>query len=156
MELTTAEIIIRLLIALLLGTAIGTERVIAGKTAGMRTYALVSMGAALFVVVSLVVGQNLSFSAGFDPLRMASQIIVGIGFLGAGMIVLHGNQVVGLTTASGIWVAAGIGMASGFGLYLPALIATILTLLTLSGLWFLEHRLKKIRGGGEPEEGSQM
>ena len=82
---------------------------------------------------------------GFDPTRMASQIIVGIGFLGAGSIMLQGSQLKGLTTASGLWVAAGIGMATGFGLFNIAIVATIFTLFIFLVLWSIESRLKKTK-----------
>lgn len=141
----TTEILIRLIVALLLGVIIGTERVFAGKTAGIRTYALVTLGSALFVVVSQIVAKDFLGQTMFDPLRVASQIVVGIGFLGAGMVVLSGGQMIGLTTASGIWVAAGIGMATGFGLYWPAIIATILTLVVFILLWFFERKIKEWR-----------
>jgi putative Mg2+ transporter-C (MgtC) family protein len=156
MELTNIDLVLRLAAALLLGAAIGTERVFAGKTAGMRTYALVAMGAALFVVVSKVAIASFPGALNFDPLRMAAQIVVGIGFLGAGMIILSGNQVVGLTSASGVWVAAGIGMAAGFGFYWLAVIATVFTIATFSLLWFLENKIKKFRGKEEPEEGTHI
>jgi len=139
------EILIRLSLALLLGMIIGTERVFAGKTAGMRTYALVSIGSALFVIVSQIVTENFLGRTMFDPLRVASQIVVGIGFLGAGMIILSGEQIIGLTTASGIWVAAGIGMAAGFGLFNLAILATALTLIVFTLLWFFESKIKEWR-----------
>jgi len=142
----TSSLIAKLLLALLLGTVIGTERVIAHKSAGMRTYALVSLGSALFVIISQMVAQKFLGQTMFDPLRVASQIIVGIGFLGGGMLILQGERVVGLTTASGVWVAAGIGMAVGFELYGLAIITTILTLFIFTILWFIEHKIKEWRG----------
>lgn len=142
----TASIIAKLFIAIVLGMLIGIERVLAHKTAGPRTHALVSMGAALFVII----GESIAFyytSIGMnpDPLKIAGNIIVGVGFLGAGLIIVKNSHVQGLTTASGLWVAAGIGTAVGFGLYEIAVIATALTLFIFVVLWFLEDRiLKKI------------
>ncbi|MCH7613961.1 MAG: MgtC/SapB family protein [Candidatus Marinimicrobia bacterium] len=147
MELTIAEIAIRLVLAMVLGSILGTERVFAHKTAGIRTYALVSMGSALFVIISQVVS-NSYLSQGFtnfDMLRMAAQVVVGIGFLGAGLIIFRGSRVTGLTTASGLWVAAGIGMAVGFGLYGAAIVAAVLTLFIFIILWFIENKLKKTK-----------
>ncbi|KKQ35317.1 MAG: MgtC family magnesium (Mg2+) transporter [Candidatus Nomurabacteria bacterium GW2011_GWB1_37_5] len=138
------ELFVKLFIALVLGMIIGIERVLAHKTAGMRTYAMVSMGAALFVIIGNLVGEKLTGFSSFDPLRMASQIVVGIGFLGAGMIVFQESRLIGLTTASGLWVAAGIGMASGFGLYNLAVITTILAIFIFTVLWIVEQWIKKI------------
>lgn len=141
----TSSIILRLFIAVVLGMVLGTERVWAHKTAGMRTYALVSLGAALFIIISEAIVSKYLGIGGFDPTRIASQIVVGIGFLGAGSIMLQGSQLKGLTTASGLWVAAGIGMATGFGLYSISIIATILTLFIFVVLWFIEKRIKASR-----------
>lgn len=138
------EMITRLVVALLLGVILGIERVVANKTAGMRTYGLVSMAAALFVIISDIVStQFIAEGGSMDPLRMASQIIVGIGFIGGGSILFRKPKLSGLTTAVGLWVAAGIGMASGFGLYTIATAATVLTLLVFTVLWFLESAIKK-------------
>ena len=138
------DVLLKLGLALILGAVIGTERFYAQKTAGTRTYALVSMGAALFVLVGDIVMKNLGTNAVFDPTRIASQIVVGVGFLGAGLIIFQESEhkVVGLTTASGLWVAAGIGMAAGFGLYSVAIIATVLTILILTVLWRIEDFLR--------------
>jgi putative Mg2+ transporter-C (MgtC) family protein len=143
LSITTLDVTVRLLIALLLGVAIGAERVWAHKTAGMRTYALVSMGSALFVIVS---GEMVKFYTGFsglNPLMIISQIVVGVGFLGTGLIFSKESKLMGLTTATGLWVSSGIGMAAGFRLYNIAIVATILTLFIFVVLWFLEERLKK-------------
>lgn len=137
------DILARLAVAMAFGLLVGFERLFAGKTAGMRTYALVSMGAALFVLTSVVVTSQYLGVTSFDPLRVASQVVVGIGFLGAGLIVFKGSRLTGLTSASGLWVAAGIGMASGFGLYGVALIATLLTLFVFTIMWYVENRIKK-------------
>ncbi|MFA6386316.1 MAG: MgtC/SapB family protein [Candidatus Paceibacterota bacterium] len=139
----TMDIVLRLFIALILGMIIGTERVWAHKTAGMRTYALVSMGSALFVVISNEMVRYYAGFSGMNPLMIVSQIVVGIGFLGAGIIFNKDSKLVGLTTATGLWVSAGIGMASGLGLFNIAIIATILTLFIFVVLWYIEERIKK-------------
>ena len=141
-DLPILDIIIKFLVALVLGLSLGVERVWAGKTAGMRTYALVSMGSALFIAISTEIVNIYSAVGGIDPTRIASQVIVGVGFLGTGLIFTKGTKLMGLTTATGLWVAAGIGIAVGFGLYAMALIATVLTLFTFTVLWFLEQKVK--------------
>ncbi len=131
------EIVIRLATAVGLGGLLGLQRNLIGKAAGMRTFALISLGSALFVVISELILST--HSGDFDPLRTASQVVVGIGFLGAGLILIQGNKVTGLTTAAGIWVAAGIGLAAGFGLYFVGTVATALALLVFTILWYLEQ-----------------
>ncbi len=135
---------LKLTAALVCGTAIGTERIISHKAAGMRTYALVAMGAALFVIISellikeyIAAGINLT-----DPLQMPSMIISGIGFLGAGIIIFREKNLTGLTTASGLWVTAGIGMACGAGFFMPAFMTTLLALFVLIILWHVEKHVK--------------
>ncbi len=142
-EIDHLEIIFKLFFAMLLGIVLGIERAMANKTAGMRTFSLVSLGAALFVIVAQVVSAQFADITNHDPLRVASQIIVGIGFLGAGLIIYKGPGIVGLTTAAGMWVAAGIGMSVGYGLYFLAVIATFFILFIFIGLWFVEDKIKK-------------
>jgi putative Mg2+ transporter-C (MgtC) family protein len=146
------EIFLRLGVALALGMIIGAERIIHGKSAGMRTYAMVSMGSALFILISEILRQSLLNMPGFNPTLMASNIIVGVGFLGAGLIVFKQERLVGLTTASGLWVSAAIGVASGFGLYNLAVIATVLTMFIFIVLFFVEEPFKKY----SDKEGSQL
>jgi len=124
-----SEIIVRLGLAILLGMVIGFERLLGHKEAGMKTHAMVSMGAALFIIISEALAAKYADIGGFDASRMASQIIVGIGFMGAGSIIFQGNRLKGLTTASGFWVTAGIGMAAGFGLFNLAILTTVFVLL---------------------------
>jgi len=135
------EMILRLGLALFLGALIGVERVHAGKKAGLRTLGLVAMGSALFIVVSEMVISRYGYE--IDPLRMAANVISGIGFLGAGMIIFKGDHVSNLTTAAGVWVAAAIGVATGFGLYDIAIAVTILVIITFSLMWNVEKILKK-------------
>lgn len=151
-ELVT--VIIRLAIAMLLGMVIGTERLLAHKTAGMRTYAFVSMGAALFVAVSQIVAHQYLDASNFDPLRVASQVVVGVGFLGAGLIFFQDKHLVGITSASGLWVSAAIGMAAGFGLFGIAIASTILALFIFVVLWFVEEavRTAQAKNGNAPSD----
>ena len=119
--------IIRLLAACLCGFIIGLERTNRSKKAGVRTHVIVACGAALVMIVS-----KYGFSdvmTDHDPSRIASNIITGIGFLGAGMILVNKRTITGLTTAAGIWTTAGIGMAMGAGLYIIALFTTFLILI---------------------------
>lgn len=134
------ELMTRLTFAVLLGVLIGTERSRVGKRAGMRTYALVSLGACLFVIMSGVVAVRFAEAFVFDPLRVASQIVVGIGFLGAGVIFVQRNELTGLTTAAGLWVVAAVGATCGYGLYAIAAYVTVLTLFVFEALWYVEER----------------
>ena len=136
-------IILRLSVALILGMLIGVERVLVHKEAGMKTHALVSMGAALFIIISEYLSIRYTGFTGFNPGLMAANIIIGIGFLGAGAIIFQNSRVTGLTTASGLWVTAGIGIASGFGLFSLAIISTILVLLVFIILNIFEKPIRK-------------
>lgn len=143
LDITILEMVYRLLIAMLLGMVIGIERVWAHKTAGMRTFALVSVGSALFVLISDEMVSYYTGISGLNPLMMVAQIIVGIGFLGTGLIFAKETKLMGLTTATSLWVSAGIGMAAGFGLFKLAILATVFTLFIFIVLWFFEAALKK-------------
>jgi putative Mg2+ transporter-C (MgtC) family protein len=137
---TEAELLIRLSLAVFLGMLVGTERTRVGKRAGMRTYALVSLGSALFTIISGVVATAYQNIYTFDPLRVASQIVVGVGFLGAGVIYVQRSSITGLTTAAGLWVVAGVGMAAGFGLFLIASFVTFIMLVVFEALWYIEDK----------------
>ena len=141
------DVILRLVVALLLGMFIGAERLLVHKEAGMKTHALVSMGAALFVLFSEAMAEKYLNLPGFNPAMIPSQIIVGIGFLGAGSIILHGSHLRGLTTAAGFWVTAGIGMVTGFGLFTLAVVSTVLVLFIFFVMNILEKPIKKISDG---------
>lgn len=141
----TLEIFGQLGLAALLGALIGVERELARKTAGMRTFALVSLGAALFTIIPQVAFPSLTGS-GFDPSRIASQVVVGIGFIGAGSIILSQSRVRGLTTAAGLWVSAAIGMSTAYKLYALAIFSTLITIAILVILWFIEQRFVKKLG----------
>ncbi|MAG12810.1 magnesium transporter MgtC [bacterium] len=151
-SIETVEVFKHLLLAALLGSFLGIERVFAHKMAGVRTYALVSMGAALFIVISTSITPLYVDVTNFDPLRMAASVIVGIGFIGAGIIIFRDSRVRGLTTATGLWVAAGIGMASGFGLYAIAIFAAFITLIIFTVMWFFEQEIKKVSGDWDEDE----
>jgi len=138
--------IINLIIAFLLGGAIGWVREREGKIAGLRTHILVALGAALFMVIS---AEMMGKSGIADPGRIAAGVATGIGFIGAGCIVQGGGGVRGITTAASIWVTAAVGMAAGSGSYATALTATIITLITLQLLRELERKIIKTKGHEE-------
>jgi putative Mg2+ transporter-C (MgtC) family protein len=151
-ELHWGEVLVRVVLAGALGGAIGAEREIREREAGLRTHMLVAVGAALFTIVSAYAWADFSFSTRegitFDPTRIAAQIVTGIGFLGAGAIIRQGLSVRGLTTAASLWVVAAIGMASGAGYYSAAVITTIVVLISLWPLRIVAHRMfERIRPG---------
>ena len=150
------EILGQLALATLLGAAIGIERELARKTAGMRTFSLVAMGSALFTIISQVAFSSFAGTS-YDPSRIASQVVVGIGFIGAGSIIFNQSRVKGLTTAAGLWVSAAIGMSVAYRMYAIAVMATLITIFILVFLWIIEHRLLKRLGnlaaGGDEEDG---
>ncbi len=121
------QVVVRLLVATVLAAAVGYDREIRGKPAGMRTHVLIALGASAFTLASLY-----GFAEA-DAARVASGVVAGVGFLGAGVI-LHGGQgsgIAGLTTAASVWVTAGIGLAAACGLYVLAIAVTVLTLIVL-------------------------
>ena len=147
---TTTDFIIRIALAGVLGAAVGLERELRAKEAGTRTHFLVSMGSALFTILSqygfdesLKVYSSL---ASFDPSRIAAQVVTGIGFIGAGTIIFQKHVVKGLTTAAGLWVTAAIGMTVATGLYALAIGSTILVLCCLEVFNYVMRRfgMKKI------------
>ena len=139
------EITLRLLIALLFGGLVGLERSYHGRPAGFRTHALVCLGSAVLMLVTVYEGRWFvsqgTTGVTIDPTRMAQGIMTGIGFLGAGVIMREGLSVRGLTTAASIWVTAAIGVLVGVGFYYPAALAAGLTLGTLSMFRWLESRM---------------
>ncbi|HET8556478.1 MAG TPA: MgtC/SapB family protein [Gaiellaceae bacterium] len=137
------EVLLRLFVAAALGGAVGLERELRERQAGLRTHLVVCVGAALFTLVSAYGFEDI-VSAGrvvADPTRIAAQIVSGIGFLGAGAIIRQGLSVRGLTTAATLWLVAAIGMASGAGYWDGALIATAGALITLGPLRVASYRL---------------
>ncbi len=133
------EIVTRLLVATILGGLVGLERERLNRAAGLRTHVLVSVGSALFTLLSLYAFREAGKVN--DPARVAAQIVSGIGFLGAGTIMKHGATVRGLTTAATLWVVAGIGTAAGAGFYLGALLTTAVVIAALVFLKAIERAL---------------
>ena len=129
--------VLRLLLALIFGAAIGYVREIKKKAAGLRTHTLVCLGSTLFTLVSIEMVKGMN---GGDPSRIASCVVTGIGFIGAGTIFQSGNNVRGLTTAASIWVCAAIGLAVGAGLYSIATATTILALIVIQLLQIWEQK----------------
>ena len=144
-DLSTGEALLRLLIAAGLGGAIGLERELRDHEAGFRTHLLVALGACVFTLVSAYAWTDWTFSTPsgvvFDPTRIAAQIVTGIGFLGAGAIIVRGISVRGLTTAATLWVVAAIGMAAGTGYYEVAIGAAALVLVSLGPLKLISTRI---------------
>ena len=153
-ELDWDDVTLRLVVAAALGGAIGLERELREREAGLRTHLLVAVGAAVFTLVSAYGFGDFryGFESGItmDPTRIAAQIVTGIGFLGAGAIIRQGLSVRGLTTAATLWVVAAIGMAAGAGYYSAAIVSTAIVLVSLWPLRILAYRaVVRIR----PEEG---
>lgn len=123
--MTTEDVILRILAALILGGIIGLERQYHDKPAGFATNTLICAGSAVFTLLSIAS----AFNYGGDPARIAAQIVAGVGFLGAGSILREGNKISGLTTAAGIWIVAAVGMAAGYGEFVIAGTATIFVLI---------------------------
>lgn len=146
-EVTTTSATFKLMLSLLLGGIVGFERKRKGQVAGARTFALISMGATLAMIVSIYIPQVYLGLKNGDPGRVAAQVITGVGFLGAGAIIQTKGSVRGLTTAAGIWMVAALGLAVGVGLYLIAAISTILILFTLVSLEQYERRSHLDREG---------
>jgi putative Mg2+ transporter-C (MgtC) family protein len=145
------EVLLRLLTAVLLGAAVGMERELHGKQAGLRTHTLICLGAALLTVMSIRIPAP--YAAAYrvgDVSRIASNIATGVGFLGAGVILHARGQIKGLTTAATIWVVAAIGVAAGAGEYVPAFGTAVLVLVILVPLRWLERRASE--RGKEAEE----
>jgi len=139
------KIVFQLLLASLLGGLVGLEREYQRKGAGLRTYILVTIGATLFTIISLNAFINYPL---VDPTRIISQIVLGVGFLGAGLIIYHDSHIEGLTTAAGLWVVAGIGMAVGTGLYFLAFFVCLMIVGILVGLRLLEEKVFKTKAEG--------
>jgi putative Mg2+ transporter-C (MgtC) family protein len=152
-DLSEVDAILRIVLALGAGAALGLEREYHEKPAGLRTYALVSEGAALFMICSILLGNDVlkTGNESYDPSRIASTVVQGIGFLAAGVIIATGLRIKYLTTAAEIWVAAAIGLMIGAGFYLVAITATVATIAFLTSFGWLEARFspKKTRQQNE-------
>ena len=141
-EFNTINVVIRLVLALVVGGVIGLERGRQGRAAGMRTHILVSIGSTMTVMIGFYANQVLGIAT--DPLRISAQVISGIGFLGVGTILIKGRfQITGLTTAAGLWATAAIGLALGAGFIEGALIAFVLSMLTVTFLHKFETKLNR-------------
>lgn len=138
-EVNLTNAIVRLLVAMILGAFVGAERKHKGQIAGIRTFALISMGACLAMLLSIYVPQVYMGLKNGDPGRIAAQVITGIGFLGGGAMIQMKGSVRGLTTAAGIWITAIIGMAVGVGMYWESVVTTLLILFVLFGIDQYEH-----------------
>ncbi len=139
-EVTLANSVFKLVLSMVLGVLVGVERKRKGQIAGVRTFALISMGACMAMLLSIYVPQVYLGLKNGDPGRIAAQVITGVGFIGAGAMIHMKGSVRGLTTAAGIWMTATIGMAVGVGMYWCSILATGLILVTLVLLEAWEHR----------------
>lgn len=141
-EINTVTVIVRIVIATIMGGFIGIERFKQGRAAGMRTHILVALGSTLASMIGLFLSQELNMSN--DPTRIAAQVVSGIGFLGMGTILVKGRfQITGLTTAAGLWATAAIGLALGMGFYTGAIVAFVCAVLTITLMSKLEYVLTK-------------
>lgn len=131
---TVGELIMRIAIGALLGGLVGLERHLRAKEAGVRTHFLVGLGSALFMVISQY---GFAGAGHFDASRVAAQVVSGMGFLGAGLIIFHKNSVRGLTTAAGIWVVSAIGLASGAGMFWIAAATAVMAVVCLEALHYV-------------------
>jgi putative Mg2+ transporter-C (MgtC) family protein len=151
------EVLLRIALAAILGGLIGVEREIREREAGLRTHLLVSVGSALFTIVSAYGFRDFLVHGGSvvraDPTRIAAQIVTGIGFLGAGAIIRQGLSVRGLTTAATLWVVAAIGLSAGAGYYAAAIISTVVALVSL---WPLRIVAFKLLSRFRPEDGNLL
>lgn len=141
-DVNLAGATVKLVLSLVLGAVIGIERRRKGQIAGLRTFALISMGATLAMLISIYIPQEYLGLKNGDPGRIAAQVVSGVGFLGAGAIIQMKGAVRGLTTAAGIWMTACIGLAVGAGMYLISIIATLLIIFVLVNIERIEQRHK--------------
>ena len=140
---TDSQMIVRLLLTLVLSGLIGLERQVHRRDAGLRTHILVALGSCLIMLTSLYVFDIYKAQVSLDPARIAAGVVTGIGFLGAGTIIRESDGVRGLTTAASLWVAAGIGLAVGVGFNKIAIYTTVLVLIVLHFLRYVEVPLSK-------------
>jgi putative Mg2+ transporter-C (MgtC) family protein len=151
-----ADIILRLLVAVIAGGVVGWNREREDKPAGLRTHMLVSLGSASFTVIMIDLMQRYpAHTGGGDPTRIVQGIATGIGFLGAGSIMQSGRTVRGITTAAGIWVVGAIGVACGAGAYVIAGTTVLLTFIILSAVVRLERRIQPARPQMPPDSSAQ-
>jgi putative Mg2+ transporter-C (MgtC) family protein len=152
MDIATADLVGRLVLAAILGAVVGLERDTAARGAGARTHSLVALGAALFTVAGAYGFADIERAAQVDPARIAAQVATGVGFIGAGAIIRHGASVQGVTTAATVWLAASIGVVAAAGGYVAALVTTGLTLVVLVVLRAIRPLVQRFgRSGGVVE-----
>ena len=144
-EFNAVTVVIRVVLAALAGALVGLEREFHGGAAGMRTHMMVALGAALAAMIGMFTVTELGIDS--DPMRVGAQVISGVGFLGAGTILLRGggSRITGLTTAAGLWTAASIGLAVGIGFYVGAFMTVIAAMLTFTLITSLEKFLNRKR-----------
>ena len=140
-SLSDVEALKRLALAMVVGAVLGVERERLDRPAGLRTYMLVVEGACLFMICAILLAVEITRAGGVsDPGRIASTVVQGIGFIAAGVILSTGKEVIGLTTAAGLWVATALGLLIGAGFYVVAVVATIATIVALIALRGVELR----------------
>ena len=144
-DFNAVTVVIRVLLAAVAGALVGLEREFHGRAAGMRTHMMVALGAALAAMIGMFTVSELGIDS--DPMRVGAQVISGVGFLGAGTILLRGggSRITGLTTAAGLWTAASIGLAVGIGFYVGAFMTVIAAMLTFTLITSLEMFLNRKR-----------
>ena len=142
---TELELLARVAVATVCGMAVGIEREFSEKPAGLRTHTLVALGAACFTVAGFAALPYAGAGVGVDPSRIAAQVVNGIGFLGAGIVIFQGDRVQGLTTAAEMWAVAALGVLCGLGLWAVALLATLLILVIVVGGRPLETLIDRTR-----------
>ena len=144
--LSDVEAVQRLALAMVVGAVLGVERERLDRPAGLRTYMLVVEGACLFMICAILLADQIARAGGVsDPGRIASTVVQGIGFIAAGVILTTGKEVIGLTTAAGLWVATALGLLIGAGFYVIAIVATVATIIALIALRVLERRFLKTK-----------
>jgi putative Mg2+ transporter-C (MgtC) family protein len=150
--LTDIEALQRLAVAMVVGAFLGFERERLDRPAGLRTYMLVVEGACLFMICAILLAEQVASAGGVsDPARIASTVVQGIGFIAAGVILTTGKEVIGLTTAAGLWVATALGLMIGAGFYLVALVAAVATIVALIALRGLELRVLSSKSDGRED-----
>jgi putative Mg2+ transporter-C (MgtC) family protein len=150
--LSDVEAFKRLALAMVVGAVLGLERERLDRPAGLRTYMLVVEGACLFMICAILLADQIARAGGVsDPSRIASTVVQGIGFIAAGVILTTGKEVIGLTTAAGLWVATALGLLIGAGFYVIAIVAAVATLVALIALRGIEHRFFHAQSDQGPE-----
>jgi putative Mg2+ transporter-C (MgtC) family protein len=151
-SLSDLEAIERLALAMVAGALLGIERERLDRPAGLRTYMLVTEGACLFMICAILLSEQVARTGAVsDPGRIASTVVQGIGFIAAGVILTTGKQVIGLTTAAGLWVATALGLLIGAGFYVVAVVATVATIVALVTLRRIELRFLSSKSGGRED-----